>query len=124
MEEENQPSTDKISCEKRVLSVQLQLVQGQIQVPMRELEDENLRHYQGREDLFWYCSSKTYLKQNSLIDMSVQKARIPGFSGCLEDTRYNTNIYKGSLPVKAGPMDYQGKSGMLYCTWRNLSEDE
>lgn len=66
----------------------------------------------------------TYLKQNSLIDMSVQKARIPGFSGCLEDTRYNTNIYKCSLTFKAGPMDYLGKSGMFYCTWRNLSEDE
>lgn len=48
----------------------------------------------------------TYLKQNSLIDMSVHKARIPGFSGCLEDTGYNTNIYKGSLTVKTGPMDY------------------
>lgn len=28
----------------------------------------------------------TYLKQNSLIDMSVQKAGIPGFSGCIEHT--------------------------------------
>lgn len=28
----------------------------------------------------------TYLKQNNLIDTAVQKAGIPGFSGCLEHT--------------------------------------
>lgn len=28
----------------------------------------------------------TYLKQNNLIDMSIQKVGIPGFSGCLEHT--------------------------------------
>ena len=27
-----------------------------------------------------------YLKQNNLIDTSVQKAGIPGFSGCMEHT--------------------------------------
>ncbi|XP_016102606.1 uncharacterized protein [Sinocyclocheilus grahami] len=71
----------------------------------------------------------TYLKQNKLIDTSIQKAGIPGFSGCLEHTSMiwvvgGERLQSGQHlpPIRAYMDDMATLTSTIACTKRLLAK--